>query len=186
MKDYNEMAESVLKRRDQYNIERRTAMNKMRKSVMVVGAVCLCFVVVLGVKLMNGNKKDIPNPQLVQIANPFMKVETVEEMEQYLDFEVPVLEKEIESMSVLVENSYPSMGQINYADGTMFRVKYGEGDISGVYGGTIEETKEISDATVQYCKYADITYAVWEQDGFTFSYTYENIAEVEEIIRAFQ
>lgn len=117
-----------------------------------------------------------PRPQPVQLPNPIITVETAAEMEQYLDFPVPLLDKEAEAYTVLVTDNIPAMGQVNYVDGSQFRVQYGSGDISGIYGGTLEETGEIDGVAVSYYKYAGtdsaITYALWEQNGFTYSYIY--------------
>ena len=160
---------------------------------LVTMAACLCLVIACGVMFTQNSGNDVPNPEMVQIPNPFITVISAEEMEEYLDFKVPVLDKEVETYSVLVDDSYPVMGQIDYADGSEFRIKYGSGDISGIYGGTLEESKDIEGVKVDYYKYADdftseLTYAIWEQDGFTFSYIYTNggMADVEIIIREFK
>lgn len=121
----------------------------------------------------------IPDPKKVEIPNPIIEVETVEEMEQYLDFEVPVLDKEVKSYSVYVEDEYPTMGQIDYADGSELRIKYGTGDISGVYGSTVEQTKKINDVDVDFYKNDQTQYAVWDQNSFTFSYIYNKNADAD-------
>lgn len=147
-------------------------------------AACLCLLVVGGV-MFTHNNSDIPNPDHVQIPNPIITVTTVEEMEEYLDFTVPVLEKKVESYSVIVMDSYPTIGQVDYADGSEFRIQYGNGDISGIYGGTLEESSEIDGVKVEYYKYtdndtnADITYAIWEQNNFTFSYIYTDDSKTD-------
>ena len=142
-------------------------------------AACLCLVVVGGVMLTQNNGNNVPNPEIVQIPSPIITVTSVEEMEDYLDFDIPILDKEAASYSVFVEDSYPTMGQIDYADGSKFRIKYGSGDISGIYGGTLEESREIDGTKVEYYEYAEISYAIWEQNGFTFSYVYTNNGEAE-------
>lgn len=151
-------------------------------------AACVCLLVAGGVMFTQNSGNVAPNPDIVQIPNPIITVTSVEEMENYLDFDVPVLDKEVVSYSVLVEDSYPTMGQINYADGSEFRMQYGSGDISGIHGGTLEKSKDIEGVKVEYYQYADTTYAIWEQNGFTFSYVYanDNSAEVETIIQQFQ
>ena len=147
-------------------------------------AACLCLIVAGGVMMTQNSKPSVPNPEIVQVPNPIITVTSVEEMEDYLDFEVPVLDKEVASYSVLVEDNYPIMGQIDYTDGSKFRMQYGSGDISGIYGGTLEESKENDGTTVEYYKYTETTYAIWEQNGFTFSYVYTNNGEeVENLIQ---
>ncbi len=142
-------------------------------------AACLCPMLVGGVMFLHNRNSIAPNPSPVQDPNPIIEVTTVEEMKQYLDFDVPVLEKEIETYSVLVLNKYPTMGQIIYSDGSRFRIQYGSGDISGIYGGTLEESKDIDGVKVDYYKYKDISYAIWEQNDFAFSYEYTNNGEAE-------
>ena len=148
-------------------------------------AACLCLMVAGGVMLTQNSKHIAPNPQMVQVPDPFITVTSIAEMEEYLDFDVPVLDKEVKSYSVLIDNSYPVMGQIDYADGSEFRIQYGSGDISGIYGGTLEESKDIDGVKVEYYKYTDTTYAIWEQNGFTFSYVYiaDGISDVEKLIQ---
>ena len=147
-------------------------------------AACVCLVAVGSVLLARDNGA-APDPDRVQIPNPIIEVASAAEMEDYLDFDVPVLEKEVASYSVLVEDAYPVMGQIQYADGSEFRMQYGSGDISGIHGGTLEETGEIDGVSVAYYRLAETAYAVWEQGGFSCSYVYAdgNRAEVEDLIR---
>lgn len=151
------------------------------------GAMAACFcLLVVGVVMFTQNSGNItPDPDVVQIPNPIITVTSVKEMENYLDFDIPVLDKEVESYSVLVEDGYPAMGQINYSDGSEFRMQYGSGDISGIHGGTLEESKDMEGVKVKYYKYADTAYAIWEQNGFTFSYVYTNSgdADIESIIQ---
>ena len=151
-------------------------------------AACLCLFVAGGVMLTQNGRNAMPNPDVVQIPNPIITVSSVEEMENYLDFDIPVLDKEVESYSVLVEDRYPTMGQINYTDGSEFRMQYGSGDISGIHGGTLEESRDVEGVKVEYYQYADTTYAIWEENGFTFSYVYTDgdRTAVESIIRQFE
>lgn len=156
-------------------------------------AACLCLIIAGGIMFTLNRGSEAPNPELVQIPNPIITVISVEEMEGYLDFKVPVLDKEVETYSVLVEDNYPAMGQIDYADGSEFRIKYGSGDISGIYGGTLEQSKDIEGVKVDYYRYTDdttpeLTYVIWEQNGFAFSYIYTNdsVTDVETIIQKFK
>lgn len=150
-------------------------------------AACLCLIAVGGIMSAQNSRGIIPSPESVQTPNPIITAASAEEMERYLDFHVPVLDKEVESYSVFIEDSYPTMGQVNYTDGSEFRIKYGNGDISGIYGGTLERDEEIEGVQVEYYEYEDISYAIWEEKGFTFSYVYtdDGSAEVALIIRQF-
>lgn len=151
-------------------------------------AACLCMMVAGSILFLQDGNDSVPHPDMVQTPSPIIEVTTVDEMEQYLDFDVPVLDKEVECYSVFVEDSYPTMGQIDYEDGSTFRIKYGSGDISGIYGGTLKERKEIDGVDVSYCQYAETTYAIWEQKGFAFSYAYvaDGDAYVEILIRQYK
>ena len=151
-------------------------------------AACLCVMITGGILLAQNSRRAVPNPDSVQIPNPMITVTSLAEMEEYLDFKIPVLDKEAAAYTVFVEDSRPTMGQISYADGSEFRMQYGSGDISGIYGGTLEESREIDGVEVSYYRSADAAYAIWEQDGFTFSYQYtdDGSADVEVIIQAFQ
>ena len=125
-------------------------------------AACLCLLAAGGALLIQGRGRAAPDPQQVQIPNPILTVASAAEMEAYLDFKVPVLEKEVEAYSVFISDGYPTMGQVDYADGSQFRIQYGSGDISGIYGGTLEESREIAGVSVAYYQYDSMSYAIWE------------------------
>ena len=164
---------------------------KVKKPVWIkwgAMAACLCLMLVAGVTSLQRGSSTIPDPEKVQVPNPIIEAATLEEMERYLDFDVPVLDKEIKLYSVYIEDDDPAMGQITYADGSEFRIRYGSGDISGIFGSTLEGSKEINGIKVEYYKYKEITYAIWEQSGFTFSYVYTNDGDtdVEALIRQYK
>ena len=142
-------------------------------------AACLCLLAAGGALLIQGRGRAAPDPQQVQIPNPILTVASAAEMEAYLDFKVPVLEKEVEAYSVFISDGYPTMGQVDYADGSQFRIQYGSGDISGIYGGTLEESREIAGVSVAYYQYDSMSYAIWEANGFACSYLYTNGGDAE-------
>lgn len=150
-------------------------------------AACLCLLVAGGVLFTRNRGNAAPDPDPVQIPNPIISVASVEEMEEYLDFEVPVLDKEAASYAVFIEDGYLTMGQIEYADGSEFRIQYGSGDISGIHGGTLEKSEKIDGVEVEQYRYENTTYAIWEQNGFTFSYVYTDseAIDVASIIQQF-
>lgn len=123
----------------------------------------------------NANLPTKPQPELVQVANPLMEVNSVDEMEKYLDFKVPALDKEVEAYIVIVdENNYPKTARIEYKDGSTFNMEYGSNDVSGIFGGTLEKTEEINKTDVKFYTYTDdssneVEYAIWEKDGFSYS-----------------
>ena len=131
-------------------------------------AACLCLLAG-GITMFYPKGTKAPNPEPVQVTNPIMEVASVEEMEQYLDFKVPVLNKKVSVYMVLVIDNYPEMGRIKYADGALFSMKYGTGDISGVYGAELVKTEQVNGITVSYYESSMNSYAAWEKDGFTYS-----------------
>ena len=141
-------------------------------------AACLC-VVLASVFAFTHQRGNQPHPEQVQTPNPLVEVESVSEMEGYLDFKVPVLDKDVEAYIVLVDDSYPTLGRIMYADGSVFNMEYGTGDISGIYGGELVKTETVGKMEVSFFTYTgvegvEISYATWEQDGFTYSLSGEN------------
>ena len=132
-----------------------------------------------------------PNPQMVQVTNPLIEVTSAEEMKEYLDFTVPVLDKAVQNYIVIVMDNYPSIGQIDYADGSEYRIQYGSGDISGIYGGVVTDTRHVEQVEVTYYTFdnvgTEVTYATWEQEGYTFSYVYtaDGENEIQQLIEKF-
>lgn len=186
----NKFSEAMGEIDEKYVGEAFSYKKKAKKNGWVkwcAAAACICLVAV-GAAMLTHNGSVEPSPEPVETPNPFVTVTSASEMEEYLDFEVPELDKDVESYTVLVIDSYPTMGQIVYADGSRFRIQYGSEDISGIYGGTLVETKDIDGVKVSYYKYSDTTYAIWEENGFSFSYQYVDgdSSGIEDIIRQFK
>ena len=125
-----------------------------------------------------GTEKD-ETEEFVQMVNPLVTVNSVQEMEQMLGYTVPVLEKDVESYIVLVIEGTAESGRIRYADGTDFNIKRGSGDISGIYGGTQESETNIEGVSVSLWVYEDLHYALWEAEGFTHSLAGTEITEAD-------
>ncbi len=146
-------------------------------------AACFCAVLALGILTLNNSTDKAPNPKTVQATNPIIEVNSAEEMKEYLDFSVPVLEKQVETYAVIVTDDYPATGQVDYSDGSEYRIQYGSGDISGIYGGVLTATKKVGDVEVSYYTFdgteSEVTYSIWEEDGYTFSYIYTADGESE-------
>ena len=140
--------------------------NSVRR--MVVGA-CLCALVLLSG--CGQQQNEATDPGFVQMVNPLVTVNSVQEMEEQLGYTVPVLEKEVTDYIVLVIDGKADSGRIRYADGCDFTIKQGSGDVSGIYGGTKECEVAIGGIAVSFWVYEDIRYAIWEKDGFAFSLT---------------
>lgn len=182
------LLEAVGEVNDSY-VEEAAGYQKSRKAPLWLrwGAVaaCLCVAAVSGAVLLRGNEGLTPDPAPVEVTNPIITVETVEEMEEYLDFPVPVLDKETAALSVLVVQGYPVMGQVEYADGSLYRVQYGSEDVSGIYGGETVETRDVDGVQAECRTFEGSSYAVWTDEGFSFSYT-GDVNEVETLIGLFR
>ena len=170
-------------------VEEAAEYRKSRKAPLWLrwGAVaaCLCVAAVSGAVLLRGNEGLTPDPAPVEVTNPIIAVETVEEMEEYLDFPVPVLDKETAALSVPVVQGYPVMGQVEYADGSLYRVQYGNEDVSGIYGGETVETRDVDGVQAECHTFEGSSYVVWTDEGFSFSYT-GDVNEVETLIGLFR
>lgn len=145
----------------------------LRRGVAAVLGFSLAF-------LLIGCGEDEPSPGLSQVVNPIVTVGSVQEMEEYLGYEIPVLEKEVEFYIVLVIDGVAESGRIRYADGTDFNIKRGTGDVSGIYGGILEREETIEGVPVSFYSFEDFRYAIWEQDGFACSLT-GDVALMEEV-----
>ena len=182
------LLEAVGEVNDSY-VEEAAGYRKSRKAPLWLrwGAVaaCLCVAVLGGSLLLRGGEGLTPDPAPVEVPNPVISVATVEEMEEYLDFPVPVLEKETAALSVLVAQGYPVLGQVEYADGSLYRVQYGSEDVSGIYGGETVETRDVDGVQVECRTFEGSSYAVWTDEGFSFSYT-GDVSEVETLIGLFR
>ena len=139
----------------------------MKKWICLLG---LCLLL-MGCSLapQDASKDRTEESGMMQIGNPLQEVASLEELENQLGYTVPVLDKEITAYIVLAVDDTTSMGCIDYSDGTSFRMQKGSGDISGIYGGTLESDMEIDTVTVSYYTMEDLRYALWEKDGFTYS-----------------
>ena len=65
MKSYNEMAESVLNRRDKYIVERRKQMKKLTTAIS-----CVCLCVLVGVGARQGGRDVMPSGTVITESSP--------------------------------------------------------------------------------------------------------------------
>ena len=167
---------------DKYILEAKKETKKMilfknMKAICAMAA-CLC-IICASVFMFNNFGSNKPHPDMVQIPIPLLEVNSLEEMEQYLDFKVPTLSKDVESYVVLVADKYPTMARITYTDGSTFNKEYGSGDISGIHGGVFAKTEQVGNVAVNFYTYTNedgivTSYALWENDGFTYSLASKN------------
>ena len=152
-------------------LTKKRTLNRTLNHFNLLSVLCLSLLIVGSLLSGCGQRNAAPDPEFVQVFNPMMEVSSVKEMEEYLDFSVPALDKEADRYIVLVIDGYPTMGRIYYADEGVFSIQYGTGDISGIYGGTLEDTQPIKGVNVSYYTYETTRYALWETGGFTYSLT---------------
>lgn len=161
-------------------VKKKKALNY---KVWGMAAACLCLTVGGAALVGNTIFKDKPDSENVQIPNPLQEVQSLEEMENYLDFKVPILDKEVEAY-IVIDGENSKIARIEYTDGSTFNMAHGTGDISGIYGGTLQKEQEIDDIKVSFYEYEGIEntidYALWEKEGFTYSYAGMEVS-VEEI-----
>ena len=137
-----------------------------------ISSLLLCFGICAA--LLTGcssGSPDRPDPAPVQVVNPMVEVSSVVKMEEMLDFSIPMLDKDVETYIVLVYDSYPQMGRVYYADGSLFSIKYGQEDVSGIYGGILDSSETLNGVQVDFYHYESTRYARWEKDGFSCSLT---------------
>lgn len=146
---------------------------RKRWKLWCAAAACVCLVGVgATLALPTGGISSAPNPPAVQVTNPLLEVSSAEEMERYLDFPVPVLNKETARYIVLVQDGHAVLGQVDYADGSCYRIGYGSEDVSGIYSAQTVDTREVAGVSVEYRELDDVRFAVWQQDGYSCSYTF--------------
>ena len=158
----------------------KRTLNHTLNHFKLLSVLCLSLLITGSLLSGCGQRNAAPDPEFVQVFNPMMEVSSVKEMEEYLDFSIPVLDKEVDRYIVLVIDGYPTMGRIYYTDGGVFSIQYGTGDISGIYGGSLEKTEPVNGVKVSYYTYEATRYALWETNGFTYSLT-GGIALEEEV-----
>ena len=142
-------------------------MHPTRKLIRLIIALCLLSTLFVGC-----SKNDsAPQSQPVQMGNPLMEMASLEEMEDKLGYSVPVLEKAVEAYIVVNMGDQPSIGRICYADGSVFNMQRGTGDVSGIYGGESVGEEDVNGIAVSYFTFEDESYALWESDGYTYSLT---------------
>lgn len=107
----------------------------------------------------------------LEIASPVTEVESAEEMVKYLGFDIPVLaDKSVDSYMVYSDGKYAYRGEISYSDGSSFCAEKGSGDISGIYGGTLQGSQTISGINVYFYSMEDTRYAIWSDGGISCCY----------------
>ncbi len=157
-------------------------MNTWVKRLTAVTMVALLWVSVLAG--CGRKQEEAPNGGFVQMGNPLVEVASVQEMEDRLGYQVPVLDKAVQTYIVLVIDGVADSGRIHYADGTVFHIKKGSGDISGIYGGTLDSELTLNGVSIGFYSFEGNAYAIWENGGFAYSLSDSPMlqADVQELI----
>ena len=182
----------VLGEIDEKYIKEAKETRKKKKMInyKVWGAIAACACLAIGGAAAFSNTSFHKKTELetIQIANPLQEVSSLEEMEKYVGFQVPALDKEVDAY-IVIEDEDSKIARIEYADHSTFNMERGTGDISGIWGGTFQEEQEINQVKVSFYEYKGEEYtekyALWEKDGFTYSYAGEKISaeEIEALIQ---
>ncbi len=146
----------------------------------LAACVCIVFTAVMTFTNLSGNKAN----ELVQIANPITEVNSVDEMKQYLGFDVPVIkDKKVEAYIVIGDDNYATHARIVYADSSNFEMEKGNGvDVSGISGGTLDENKTINSVKVEFYHMDDTVYANWSDGTYSYSYSASSSEAVENAV----
>ena len=151
----------------------------MKRLVAIVLAVACMAAVLAGC-----GKAEAPEEGFVQMGNPLVEVASAAQMEEKLGYPIPLLDKEVEIYFVLVINGIADTGRIHYKDGTVFNIKKGSGDISGIYGGTLDSELTLNGVSIGFYSFEGNAYAIWEDGGFAYSLSDSPMlqADVQELI----
>lgn len=103
-------------------------------------AACLCLLAAGGALLIQGRGRAA---RILSSSNPeSISQSSAAEMEAYLDFKVPVLEKEVEAYSVFISDGYPPWDRWTMRTAPSFVSSMGVETSAGIYGGTLEESRD--------------------------------------------
>lgn len=149
--------------------EQTKSKNKIIKMMSAFAAcICLVAVAVSAVIGTSSSKHD-----LVQITDPITEVSSLDEMKDYLGFDVPELKgKKADSYIVIGDDGdkYAYHARVNYTDGTSLEMeKKKDADVSGFYGGTKLETVTISGVSAEIYSLDDTFYANLSVGDYSYS-----------------
>ena len=165
-------------------------MNKkiiMRLTILVIG--CICMIIAAIAMFIGGNKKQINDKKTerLEIPNPLTEVKSVSEMNQYLGYTVPVMDKKVEKYIIIGEGKYATHARIIYEDNTEFDMEKGSRDVSGIYGGEKQNEKEWNKVKIIYYQKDKTNYITYQTKEYSYSYSKEDKEvtqdEVKELIQ---
>ena len=189
---------------DEKALRARANTQRLKRWLPVPLCAALCLAVALPLTLgwlghsrdaLSGNDKKGDNP--MQIANPWVQVETVKEVCNALRVWLPDLprSKTVKSCAVLSTDSSDlsdaEMGDILFTDGSRLRLRVIGSDapdasemdrFGGVYGATLTAAEQRGDVTVYHFKTSDSSFSAWVNDGVYYWYESSAPTDLEQMI----
>lgn len=168
--------DNIQKLKELKQIER----NKTKINIFKYFSLCASSfaAIILVLFIMTNNK---PNDNEVQIPNPIVSVNSLNELSDYLGINTEHLNfKEIKEINKYNDDI---LGTIVYADDSVLRMSKGDKNNSGIYGGKIFEETTISGLEIKIYKYENIEYAIWMKDDYSYSYKKAENENIKEIIK---
>ena len=122
------------------------------------------------------------NDDLIHIENPITEVKGLNEMKNYLGYDVPSLKKSVKKYYVIGDTDFAMHARIVYYDDTQFDMERGITDVIGIFGGVFEKEEEIEGIMVKYYSYEDTKYIIWSNNDFSYSYSDYDYLDNDEVI----
>ena len=134
-------------------------------------------VIILGIFMIN----NINYNNEVQIPNPIISIDSLEELSKYLGIKTDNFNfKEIENINKFTSEI---LGEITYKDNSVLRIGKGNNDNSGIYGSRLKEETTINNIKVKIYTFEELEYAVWQKDGYSYSYRKSSNENITEIVK---
>ena len=136
------------------------------------------FLLVSGCEKKEAEKKEKKTEE-TEMINPLTEVSTKQELEEMVGFSVPTIEeKEIITYIAIGNTGSKEHARILYQDGSEFDMKKGkvkdQEEISGIYGAEKKDSEKIKETKVDFYTYEETTFAVWNDEDYTYSYSMQN------------
>lgn len=107
----------------------------------------------------------------VMTPSPMTEVGSYDELDAALVFCVPRLPfKSAESYIMLSYGESAKEGHVRYTDGSGLYVAPGSDDISGIFGGSLNNSVMYNGVTVYFYTCGDHSYAIWSYGGYSYCY----------------
>lgn len=189
----DEMVQKSIETNDAKKLKELKRLEKKKKSIFFVkfaSVLASSFAILcVGIVMINNNRIDNninDKNSGVQIANPISEVDSIDELEEYIGKSLEKYQiKEIETMTKFNDEE---MVQILYKDGTSIRISKDKNtDNSGIYNSNLESKQIINNIEVEIYSIIDIEnkslYAVWQDEGYSYTYYSNNTENTVDILR---